>query len=221
LTSNDDLADMKKVLAEKGITVNVPTLKRNATGEIISIRFVAKDTKGGTVGETLDQGPINPFFFYFGEKESGIGEIAGKNFPRSLIDLALAENNGSVKGVTSDTAFLNRFPGGQEAYAKIFAKYTRYPRVCQENGKMGNVRIQYKIQPSGAITDVEVLSAPDKALGDEVKRVVGLLPAFAADPNSKTVTVSLCAGFRLKGLIEPKWPATESPDVIIIGYGTK
>lgn len=224
LTSDDDLADMKKVLAEKGITINVPVLKRNATGEIISIRFVAQDTKRSTLGETLDQGPINPFFFYFGEKESGIGEIAGKNFPRSLINLALTESNGSVKGVTSDSTFLNRFPGGKEAYRKTIAKNTRYPRVSHDNNKVGTVTMQYKIQPSGAITDVEVLTTPDEALGDEVKRVVGLLPAFAADPAGKTVTVSLRAAFMLYGGTperQIKGPDAENADIVIVGYGKK
>lgn len=218
LTSDDDLADMKKGLAEKGIIIKVPVLKRNAVGEITSIRFVAEDTKHRTLGETLGGGPISPFFFYFGENESGIGEIADRNFPKSLISLALTENNGSVKGVTSDSTFLRRFPGGKEAYSKTFAKNIRYPAISHDNNIVGTVTIQYKIQPSGAITDVDVLLAPDKALGDEVKRVVGLLPAFKADPAGKTVTVSFCAAFVLQGEKQLKGPGTEQADVIIVGY---
>ncbi|MGO4294577.1 M56 family metallopeptidase [Chitinophaga sp. RAB17] len=224
LTSDDDLADMKNVLAEKGITATVPVLKRNAAGEIINIRFVAVDRRGNTLGETLEDGPIKTFFFYFGEKESGIGEIAGGNFPKSLIQLAITESNGNLKGVTTDSTFLNRFPGGREAYAKTFAKNTRYPRAAQENNKVGGVLVQYKIQPSGAITDIEVVSTPDKIMGEEVKRVVGLLPSFKPDPAGKIVTVSFRASFRLMVDTpekELKGREDENSDVIIVGYGKK
>jgi TonB family protein len=224
LTSDDDLADMKKVLAEKGITMNVPVLKRNAAGEIISIRFVAVDKKKNTLGETLENGPIGTFFFYFGEKESGIGELASTNFPKNLLQTALTENNGNLKGVTTDSTFLNRFPGGREAYAKTFAKNTRYPRVAQENKTVGTVVVQYKIQPSGAITDVEVIATPDKIMGEEVKRVVGLLPSFKPDPAGKVVTVALRTSFRLMGDTpeeELKGREDQNSDIIVMGYTIK
>lgn len=223
LTTDKDLADMKAALLEKGITMTVPRLKRNAAGEIIDIRFEAKNKQFG-LDQTSSTAPITTFFFYFGQEKSGIGETPSSFTPKSQLNQAVEESNGWIRGITTDSTFLNRFPGGREAYAKTFARNTRYPRISQENGKVGNVKIQYKIQPSGAITDVEVLSAPDKIMGEEVKRVVGLLPSFNPDPAGKTITVSLCAAYHLivgTPERELKGPDVEKPDVVIIGYGKK
>jgi len=132
----------------------------------------------------------------------------------------LAESNGAVKGITTDSTFLNRFPGGESAYRKTFAKNVRYPRASQQSKAAGVVMLQYKIQPNGTINDIEVLQTPDKALGDEVKRVTGLLPTFAADPSGKTVTVSLRISFMLDngagGYI--KGPDADNADVIVMGF---
>lgn len=219
LTTDEDLTDMKAALSAKDIKITFPVLKRNAAGEIIKINFQATDHRSG-LEETLDNNPIPTFYFYFGKEESGIGEIPFKRTPQSLLNRAIAEGNGNTKGITTDTTFLDRYPGGKLAYRKMFAKYTRYPRTSQENNKAGNVRAQYKILPSGAIVEAEILEAPDNKLGEEVKRVIGLLPAFKPDPSGKTVTVSLMLAFildskgkRLQG------PNAEEADVTVVGYG--
>jgi TonB family protein len=223
LTTDEDFADMKKELAEKGFTMTLPLLKRNATGEIMAIHFVLKG-KRGMFSESLEEGPIKPFFFYLGEPESGIGEIAGKHFPQSLISRALAEGKDGVKGITTDSGFLNRFPGGKEGYAKTLSRNIRYPRACQEKNIVGDVTVQYKIQPNGQVTDAEVLLSPDKVMGEEVKRVVGMLPAFKPEASGKTVTVTLRAAYVLSvGNPERylKGAHADDADVTVVGYGNK
>lgn len=223
LTTDDDLTDMKAALLKKGITMTVHTLKRNTIGEITDIRFEAKDKRSG-LGNTSSTSPITTFFFYFGDTISGIGEQPTQITPKSQINRAIEESNGWTLGITSDSTFKDRFPGGSEAYAKTFSRNVRYPRVAYENNKVGTVTVQYKIQPGGAVTDIEVLSAPEKTLGEEVKRVVSTLPAFAADPAGKIVTVSLRAAFVLNGDTPEEQlhgPDTDKADVIIAGYRKK
>lgn len=218
LTSDKDFAEMKEVLLTKGVTLSIPVLKRNEKGEITEIDFkLVADT--WAMRETMEH-PFTPYFFYCAPKESGIGPLPMMNCPRILQDLALAEGNGMAKGITSDSTFLNRFPGGEIAYRKTFAKNVRYPRASQEGKKAGVVTMQYKIQPNGAINDIEVLSTPDKALGDEVKRVVEMLPAFAAAPSGKVVTVSLRISFMLdNGAGEYiKGSDADNADIIVVGF---
>ncbi|MGF6845387.1 TonB family protein [Chitinophaga sp. W3I9] len=218
LTSDKDFAEMKDALEKKGITLNIPTLKRNKNGEITAIDF--KLVSGTwSMRETMEV-PFTPYFFYCAEKEGGIGPFPMKNCPRHLQDLALAEGNGATKGITTDSTFLNRFPGGEHAYRKVFAKNVRYPRASQQSKTAGVVRLQYKIQPNGVINNIELLETPDKALGDEVKRVLEQLPTFAADPSGKTVTVSLRISFMLDngagGFI--KGSDADNADIIVMGY---
>lgn len=218
LTSDKDFAEMKDVLQKKGITLNIPTLKRNGNGEITEIDFkLVSDT--WSMRETMET-PFTPYFFYCSSTESGIGPFPMKNCPRTLQDLALAESNGTAKGITTDSTFLSRFPGGEIAYRKTFAKNVRYPRASQQSKTAGVVRLQYKLQSNGIINDIEVLESPNKALADEVKRVVGLLPAFAADPSGKTVTVSLRISFMLDngagGYI--KGSDADNADIVVVGF---
>lgn len=124
--------------------------------------------------------------------------------------------------MTTDSTYAERYPGGRDAYARRLSQMIRYPRVCQEIGIAGNVIVQYKIHPDGVISDIEVLETPHKALGDEVKRVVGELPAFRADPSGKTVTVTMRATYRLmkaNGEYIPTPSSVEkNNDIVIVGY---
>lgn len=223
LTTDQDLADMKTALREKGINMTYSKLKRNAAGEIINIDFDAKDHRSG-LSEQSFTSPITTFFFFFNDTMSGIGPRPFFITPKTLIDRGIAESNGWIRGVTTDSTFLTRFPGGKEAYRKTIAKNVRYPRVCQENNIAGDVLVQYKIQSNGAVTDVEVLETPHKALGEEVKRVVSSFPSFMASSTGKTETVTLSVAYILEGdspdkRIEGKHD--RNPDVTVMGYAAK
>lgn len=217
LTTDDDLAEMQKVLKGKGVTVTIPNLKRNGNGEITGIEFKMTSARW-SMSTTRD--PFGTYFFYCAPKEGAIGPIPMRNFPQSLVEVAVTESKEAIKGVTTDTSFINRFPGGETGYRKALAKNVRYPRVSQQNKMVGVVLLQYKLQPNGAINEIEVLSSPDKALGEEVKRVVEQFPAFASDPSGKTVNVSLRVSFMLdNGTGEYlKGADADNADVIVVGY---
>ncbi|CAL1521061.1 M56 family metallopeptidase [Chitinophaga sp. MM2321] len=221
LTSDDDLAGMKEILAKKGITVTLPLLKRNQTGEITEIKFDLALQKGSSLSMRSDDSPITPFYFNLSEKENGIGVFPTKHFPQSLIARAEDENNGELKGVTTDTSYKNRFPGGSLAYQKTLSKTIRYPRAAQEKKAIGIVTVQYKIQADGIIKDIEALSSPDQQMTDEVKRVIANLPPFNADPTGKTTRVTLRVAYLLidRNDQTPQVPGLKDADVIVYGYG--
>ncbi|NLR59872.1 hypothetical protein HGH93_17315 [Chitinophaga polysaccharea] len=222
LTTDQDLADMKAALAAKDIHLSVPVLKRNTSGEIISIKFDVKDKRSGLSDEITEERPIPNFYFYLGPEESGIGPVPFKHTPKSLLARALKESSGPAKGITTDSTYLKRFPGGEEAYKKALSKNIRYPRYCQENDIIGEVMAQYTILADGTIEDAEVLIAPDKTMGEEVKRVIKALPSFRPDAGGKIVTVAFTASFMLeKGGQFHKGPGSDNADIVVVAYGKK
>lgn len=223
-TSDKDFEEIKNALAERNKTLTLPLLQRNANGDIDHIIFKINDS-AATMSMHLVDEPMATFFFYSGKKESGIGPVAFEKLPQSLINLAIKESNSDIKGLTTDSTYAERYPGGRDALARRLSQTIRYPRVCQENNIAGNVTIQYKIRPDGAISDIEVLEAPHKALGEEVKRAIGELSAFRADPSGKTVTVTMHAAYMLE---KPNGESIQGPDseranrdIVIVGYARK
>ncbi|MBO9727133.1 MAG: energy transducer TonB [Chitinophaga sp.] len=224
LTTDRDLADMKVALRAKGVSITFSGIKRNAAGEITNIGVEAT-YRYITVNDVSFASPIKPIFFYFGDDVGiGLGPQALRQTPKVLIDRAIAESNGWLRGITTDSSILSRFPGGEEAYRKTIARNTRYPRLCLEENIVGDVWVQYKIQPNGTITDVEVLEAAHKALGEEVKRVVSSFPSFKADPAGKTETVTLSVAYILEDDATGKHLEgihTRKTEITVVGFGIK
>ncbi|MFK7950917.1 MAG: energy transducer TonB [Saprospiraceae bacterium] len=78
----------------------------------------------------------------------------------------------------------------------------RYPTIARENGIQGKVIIQFIIEKDGSISNVQIARNPGAGMGEEVTRVVGLLPNFVPGYQSgKPVRVAfnLPIRFRLEG----------------------
>ncbi|TWF44648.1 beta-lactamase regulating signal transducer with metallopeptidase domain [Chitinophaga polysaccharea] len=220
LTSDDDLAGIKNTLEAKGMTVTLNKLKRNSDGKISVIDINVKD-RFGSLSERSDDNPIHTFFLCFNEKEISVGPYPPKNCPQNLLEVAEKESDGQLKGFTSDTTYVSRFPGGKDAYRKFLAKNIRYPKVCRDNNIVGLVTSQYKIQPDGKVTNVEVLMSPSPAMGEEIKRVLGTLPDFNPAKNKNVITVTTSIAFNLQGDTPEKSKNVshlEEADIVVIGY---
>ncbi len=65
---------------------------------------------------------------------------------------------------------------------KEFAKWVqarlRYPQTAQEIGIQGTVVVTFVVGKDGAVTQVEILNAPDKSLAEEALRVVQSSPRW-------------------------------------------
>lgn len=224
-TSDKDFEEMKNILAKRYKTLKLPLLKRHVDGSIDRIIFQIIDSSSSSTSMLFTDEPMKTFFFYSGKQEGGVSIYPFETLPQSLINLAIAESHGNIKGVTTDSTYAERYPGGKDALARKLSQTIRYPRVCQENDIAGNVTVQYKIRADGVISDIEILEAPHKALGDEVKRAIGELAAFRADPSGKTVTVTMHAAYMLE---KPNGERIQGPDsekanrdIVIVGYARK
>lgn len=77
-TTDDELADIKNMLKEHGITVKFSNIKRNDIGEILGIKIELKDENGNTaVSQTSSNMPIQTFSF--GRKNGSLYVSQGKS----------------------------------------------------------------------------------------------------------------------------------------------
>lgn len=58
-------------------------------------------------------------------------------------------------------------------------KQITYPAIAEENGIQGKVVLQFVVEKDGRLTNIEVLTSPDRALTDEAMRVLKLSPKWS------------------------------------------
>ena len=70
------------------------------------------------------------------------------------------------------------FPGGDLGLMKYIQKNVRYPPIAKEYNITGKVFIQFIVDRSGSVTNVEIVRGVDKHLDAEAVRVVKSLPKY-------------------------------------------
>jgi protein TonB len=68
------------------------------------------------------------------------------------------------------------FKGGLEALYGFIYDRIKYPEVALRNGISGKVYVQFKVGPTGEISDIIELRSPDPSLTEEAIRVLKLMP---------------------------------------------
>ena len=80
--------------------------------------------------------------------------------------------------VTAET--MPSFMGGDlGVFRNWVQKQLNYPPIAQENGIQGKVIIQFVVEKDGRLTNVQVLSTPDRSLSEEAVRVLQLSPRWS------------------------------------------
>lgn len=80
--------------------------------------------------------------------------------------------------VTAET--MPSFMGGDlGVFRNWVQKQLNYPPIAQENGIHGKVIIQFVVEKDGRLTNVQVLSTPDRSLSEEAVRVLQLSPRWS------------------------------------------
>lgn len=80
--------------------------------------------------------------------------------------------------VTAET--MPSFMGGDlGVFRNWVQKQLNYPLIAQENGIQGKVIIQFVVEKDGRLTNVQVLSTPDRSLSEEAVRVLQLSPRWS------------------------------------------
>jgi TonB family protein len=96
----------------------------------------------------------------------------------------------TTKGNT-DSLYKKRFPGGAKAYTKFLSKNIRYPRAAQMAFATGAVTAQFQLSPDGSVKNIKVIIAAREDMGEEIVRLLNLLPKFDAAPSGKTKTETI------------------------------
>ncbi len=72
-----------------------------------------------------------------------------------------------------------KFRGGSVSnFSAWVQSRVRYPQMAQENGVQGRVSITFVVEPTGYVSNVEVVRGIDKLLDEEAKRVVANSPKW-------------------------------------------
>ena len=70
------------------------------------------------------------------------------------------------------------FPGGSDAMFKFIAQNINYPPLARNNGISGSVIASFVVEKDGSISGIEVLRDIGGGCGDEVKRVISMMPKW-------------------------------------------
>ena len=70
--------------------------------------------------------------------------------------------------------------GGLEKFRAWVQNTVRYPQIAQENGIQGNVIIKFVVEPTGKLSNFQVLQTPDKSLSDAAIAVLQKSPKWGA-----------------------------------------
>lgn len=72
------------------------------------------------------------------------------------------------------------FMGGDlSVFRNWVQKQITYPAIAEENGIQGKVVLQFVVEKDGRLTNIKVLSSPDRALTEEAMRVLKLSPKWS------------------------------------------
>lgn len=80
---------------------------------------------------------------------------------------------------TTPLAYGPGYPGGTPALEQFIRAHLRYPASARRAGLAGEVYVQFTVQPTGRLTNMEVTNTLSLACSAEALRVTRLLPGFA------------------------------------------
>jgi len=103
-----------------------------------------------------------------------------------------ATSNVVEEAVAEDAPFMtvSNMPKFQGGDLNVFRNWVQsklvYPVIAQENGIQGRVTLQFVIERDGSLTNIQVIGAPDRSLGEEASRVVASSPKWTPGDNRGT-----------------------------------
>lgn len=71
-----------------------------------------------------------------------------------------------------------QFPGGERALMLFLKNNLQYPETAKKNGISGTAYVSIRINATGNISGVKILSSPDSLMANEAIRVVNMMPQW-------------------------------------------
>jgi len=100
----------------------------------------------------------------------------------AFTSVSFATENEVIK-FPKDTVFITidkapEFPGGMNALGQFFSDNIRYPAKARKNGEQGRVIVQFVIDETGKIIEVEIFHSVSPALDKEAIRLIKSMPKW-------------------------------------------
>ncbi len=97
-----------------------------------------------------------------------------------VVDVPVAVEEEEVEDIpVLITEVMPTFQGGdQMVFRNWVNEKIEYPRIASENNIQGVVTAKFVIERDGSLTNIEIMSAPDRSLSDEAIRVLRLSPKW-------------------------------------------
>ncbi len=111
---------------------------------------------------------------------------------------------GEYEGVIGfeDVKYPPEYPGGNDGLIKFLSENIKYPKSAEKSGIQGMVVLQFVVEKSGAISNVNVLKSVEKSLDKEAVRVVKsmkhFIPGYNEDHAPVRVLYTLPVNFKLE-----------------------
>lgn len=117
-------------------------------------------------------------------------------------DVNNTQNNASKEDFYKVVDKMPEFPGGMNEMMNFLAQNIKYPDKAKEKGIEGKAILQFIVEEDGSVSHITILKNPGEGIGEEAKRVVGLMPKWKPGENEgKIVKVqfTIPVSFKLEG----------------------
>jgi protein TonB len=102
------------------------------------------------------------------------------------LNISLGQETESV--IADSTEKEATFPGGTHLIYRFIVENMEYPEEAEKNGEEGRVFVEFTIEKTGEITNVEVIKGVSPSLDKEAIRIVSSFPNWEpAEKNGKAV----------------------------------
>jgi TonB family protein len=137
-------------------------------------------------------------------------------------------SNLSAGGSNDSGGSINTIPHAIRTFSNdslslFLSKHIRYPRNAQVNGIAGVAEVSFTVSPDGSVSNLKILNAPEKMMGEELKRVIGSIPPDYLKGKSVAEERRIAAKFMLYNENDSKIDAAPDfkADIIVVGYQPK
>ena len=167
---------------------------------------IVDDDKVRPEDEILTQEEIEETNKAFGQTNVDNGQDERDKFQTAVIDVVVEKPvekpKEAVAQVFHSVEQMPQFPGGEAALMKFLQSHINYPPMAAENNVQGRVVVQFVVDKTGKVGEVQVVRSVDKDLDKEAARVCASLPKFTPGrQNGQAVAVwyTLPVTFKLQG----------------------
>ena len=138
------------------------------------------------------------------DNDQGTNDLNVAHEPNNVVVVEPEEERPDAKPVEvfRSVEQMPQFPGGEAALMKFLQSHINYPPMAAENNVQGRVVVQFVIDKTGRVGEVNVVRSVDKDLDREAVRVCQSLPKFTPGrQNGQAVSVwyTLPVTFKLQG----------------------